>query len=421
MVAKPCTGGGVVDISIAIGCCDGSVCKYHIVYIAYTLRTHRDEQRASRLGDYTRGFVQRGRKGIDRMGTAECSRAVATQSRIMSRSNGRLLIYRNRRKQTAQYPSHYGSSRTSHYKQDIAAKKACADCVGGCKGYAWTGGGKGVLESIGTSNVFSSKYDSNGCPDKGANSMFSYAKSKGMDWGSISTLPEIVGLAQHKDGHVGYYVGNGYAVEWRGFNYGCVKTKVAGRGWKYWYKLPFIDYNDGGTQVTPPSVDVPLGSRLLKRGDKGGDVKAMQELLLQLGYALPKHGADGEFGSETEKAVLAFQKDSELELDGKYGDKTHAALMDAVADDDEGRQDEPQPVEPEKPEEPKPAGTTVVIVSEGGKVNIRCGNGTEYSRLSSVAPGTTFGYVATAANGWHAVIIGSKVGWVSGKYSKVME
>lgn len=320
-----------------------------------------------------------------------------------------------------QYPSHYGSSRTSRYKQDIAAKKVCADCIGGSKGYAWTDGGKGVLESIGTSNVFSSKYGSNGCPDKGANSMFSYAKSKGMDWGSISTLPEIVGLALHKDGHVGYYVGNGYAVEWRGFNYGCVKTKVAGRGWKCWYKLPFIDYNDGATQVTPPSVDVPLGSRLLKRGDKGGDVKAMQELLLQLGYALPKYGADGEFGSETEKAVLTFQKEAELEPDGKYGDKTHAALMDAVADDDEGKQDEQQPVEPEKPEEPKPAGATVVIVSEGGKVNIRCGNGTEYSRLSSVAPGTTFDYVATAANGWHAVIVGSKVGWVSGKYSKVME
>ena len=324
-------------------------------------------------------------------------------------------------RKTAQYPSHYGSSRTSRYKQDIAAKKVCADCIGGSKGYAWTGGGKGVLESIGTSNVFSSKYGSNGCPDKGANSMFSYAKSKGMDWGSISTLPEIVGLALHKDGHVGYYVGNGYAVEWRGFNYGCVKTKVAGRGWKYWYKLPFIDYNDGAAQVTPPSVDVPFGSRLLKRGDKGGDVKAMQELLLQLGYALPKYGADGEFGSETEKAVLAFQKEAELEQDGKYGDKTHAALMDAVADDDEGKQDEPQPATPEVPEKPKPAGMTVVIVSEGGKVNIRCGNGTAYSRLSSVAPGTTFAYVATAVNGWNAVIVGSKVGWVSGKYSKVME
>ena len=35
-----------------------------------------------------------------------------------------------------QYPSHYGSSRTSRYRQDISNKKVCADCMGGAKGYA---------------------------------------------------------------------------------------------------------------------------------------------------------------------------------------------------------------------------------------------------------------------------------------------
>ena len=29
-----------------------------------------------------------------------------------------------------QYPSHYGSSRTSRYRDDIAKKKVCADCMG---------------------------------------------------------------------------------------------------------------------------------------------------------------------------------------------------------------------------------------------------------------------------------------------------
>ena len=29
-----------------------------------------------------------------------------------------------------QYPSHYGSSRTARYKEDIAARKVCADCIG---------------------------------------------------------------------------------------------------------------------------------------------------------------------------------------------------------------------------------------------------------------------------------------------------
>ena len=244
--------------------------------------------------------------------------------------------------------------------------------------------------------------------------MFAWAKSMGMDWGTIDTLPEIVGLALHTDGHVGYYVGNGYAVEWRGFSYGSVRTKVKDRKWKYWYKLPFIQYRETAAEI--PAPEIALGSRLLKRGMVGSDVKVLQELLMQLDYALPKHGADAEFGSETEKALLAFQKKAGLEADGKYGDKTHAALMDAVADDD-GQPDTP---EQPAPDEPAPVGTTVVIVSEGGKVNVRCGNGTEYARISAVAPGSTFPHVATAQNGWHALVIGSRVGWVSGNFAKII-
>ena len=244
--------------------------------------------------------------------------------------------------------------------------------------------------------------------------MFAWAKSKGMEWGTIDTLPEIAGLALQTDGHVGYYVGNGYAVEWRGFNYGCVRTKVKERKWKYWYKLPFIQYGAAAADI--PAPEIALGSRLLKRGMVGSDIKALQGLLMQLGYALPKYGADAKFGAETEKALRAFQKEAGLTVDGKYGDKTHTALMDAVADDDG------QPETPKQPAQNDPtlAGTTVVIVSEGGKVNIRCGNGTEYARLSAVAPGSTFPLVATAQNGWHAIVVNGRVGWVSGKYGKTI-
>ena len=220
-----------------------------------------------------------------------------------------------------QYPAHYTSGRMKRYKDDVAKKKVCADCVGGCKGYAWTNGGVGVLESIGTNKTFSSKYGAHGCPDKSANGMFSYVKSKGCAWGDISTLPEIPGIALRFNGHVGYYIGNGYAVEWRGFNYGCVRTRVKDRPWTHWYKLPFIDYSAG---VIAPSD--------------------------------------------------------------------------------------------EQPEEPRPVNTTVVIVSGGGKVNVRTG----FGRIAAVAPGTTYEYVATAANGWNAVVICSKVGWVSGKYSRLI-
>ena len=148
-----------------------------------------------------------------------------------------------------------------------------------------------------------------------------------------------------------------------------------------------------------------------------GTTCALQELLLSLGYALPRYGADGNFGAETEAALRAFQADAGLEADGKYGEKSHAALMDAAAD---GGKDS-RPVQPEPPDvEKPPVSGTVVIVSEGGKVNIREGNSLTYGRITQLAPGTTCPYVATAENGWHAVAVGRRVGWVSPEYSRII-
>ena len=234
-------------------------------------------------------------------------------------------------RKTNQYSSSYAASRTARYKKDIAAKKVVADCIGAAKGYAWTGGGIGVMEAIGTDATYSSRYGSNGCPDKGANSMFTYAKSKGMDWGTIGTLPEIVGLALYKSGHVGYYAGNGYAIEWKGFSYGCVKTKVAGRGWTHWYKLPFIQYgNVPGLPANDESPSVDIGDRTLRytKGRamlRGEDVLAVQAKLIELGFDPGK--ADGVYGPMTATAVTAYQAANGLDTDGVIGAITRAALQ----------------------------------------------------------------------------------------------
>ena len=233
-------------------------------------------------------------------------------------------------RKTSQYPSSYAASRMARYRQDFANQKVVADCIGAAKGYAWTGGGIGVLEAIGTDAAFASKYGSNGCPDKGANGMFTYAKSKGMDWGAIGTLPEIVGLALYKSGHVGYYVGNGYAIEWKGFSYGCVKTKVAGRGWTHWYKLPFIQYGDVSipdTDKNPSSVDVGTRTLHYAKGRamlRGEDVLAVQARLLELGF--DPGNADGVYGPLTASAVTAFQTSRQIEADGVVGPITKGAL-----------------------------------------------------------------------------------------------
>ena len=166
-----------------------------------------------------------------------------------------------------------------------------------------------------------------------------------------------------------------------------------------------------------PATEYTLGSRSLEKGAKGTDVKTLQELLLQLGFSLPTYGADGSFGAETLSALKAFQSRAGIKADGIYGTETHAALMAATADRDEAL----KPSEPENGEEtPDTTGRKVTISCVSGTVNIRTGNGTQYSRITAAKNGDTFEWVATAENGWHAVVVNGCVGWVSGKYSKII-
>lgn len=112
------------------------------------------------------------------------------------------------------------------------------DCIGLIKGYGWL--------DVDSMKI---KYNTNGMPDYGANSMHQAAinaGTEGEDYGPISSLPEIPGLALWKNGHIGVYIGGGYAIEASGTRTGVVKTKVEGRGWAEWCKIPYINYRKGG-------------------------------------------------------------------------------------------------------------------------------------------------------------------------------
>lgn len=61
----------------------------------------------------------------------------------------------------------------------------------------------------------------------------------------------------------------------------------------------------------------------LKKGSKGDDVKKMQSALLKLGYSIT---VDGIFGSDTQSAVIRFQKDNNLSPDGAVGVNTQAVI-----------------------------------------------------------------------------------------------
>lgn len=80
-------------------------------------------------------------------------------------------------------------------------------------------------------------------------------------------------------------------------------------------------YNEFCTGKYTLTVNVPL----LNKNCKGEPVRALQAILNAKGYDCGK--ADGDFGSNTEKAVIAFQNDNGLDADGIVGANTWNALL----------------------------------------------------------------------------------------------
>ena len=90
-----------------------------------------------------------------------------------------------------------------------------------------------------------------------------------------------------------------------------------------------------GSNVTGPNIPASSGGPFsprstLKQGMRGDDVRDLQNLLQDAGYSVGRAGADGVFGSDTFRAVAAFQEDHGLEVDGIAGRETTAALDAAV-------------------------------------------------------------------------------------------
>lgn len=149
----------------------------------------------------------------------------------------------------------------------------------------------------------------------------------------------------------------------------------------------------------------------LSRGDHGSAVEAMQKALLKWDpKCLPKWGADGDFGSETEKAVRAFQESEGLPVTGVYDETTRKALTDW----------KPQ----EEQEKPAP-GTTAKYV-QVREIHVRSAPGDGCMSLGTVQPGYRLPYAGEThkdADGvpWYLVEYDGQNGWVSSTVGEVVE
>ena len=66
---------------------------------------------------------------------------------------------------------------------------------------------------------------------------------------------------------------------------------------------------------------------VLKKGSKGNAVRALQILLIGNGCSCGSSGADGDFGSATQYAVMKFQQRNKLDVDGVVGAKTWKKIL----------------------------------------------------------------------------------------------
>lgn len=143
------------------------------------------------------------------------------------------------------------------------------------------------------------------------------------DWqddgkGDNKGSPDHVGIVTHVDsGWIDVIEGNyNNAVAYRDLQIGDKYI----RG----YCLP--DYASKSEPCERYGRSITVDLHELYRGCEGEEVRALQILLMGRGYDVGKCGADGSFGPDTEKAVRAFQRENDLDVDGIAGKDTIGAL-----------------------------------------------------------------------------------------------
>jgi hypothetical protein len=123
-------------------------------------------------------------------------------------------------------------------------------------------------------------------------------------------------------GHIVISDGQGGTIEAKGKAWGVVQDTLSNRRWDYGIKIPGIAYDDPAPVVinAPASVIYRYIIPLMD-SPKVGEI---QQALTNAGY--DTKGVDDIFGVNTRDAVIGFQQDQGLVVDGEVGDDTAGAL-----------------------------------------------------------------------------------------------
>ena len=116
----------------------------------------------------------------------------------------------------------------------------------------------------------------------------------------------------------------------------------------------------------------------LEKGDSGSDVLKMQQALTKIGYTVD---CDGEFGTETRNTVKMFQRDHDLQVDGKAGNETLTLLYSLA----ESTADTTPDSESQQPADSSVQAT--VYCADGGKLNLRKRASTSATVLEQIPTG----------------------------------
>lgn len=182
-----------------------------------------------------------------------------------------------------------------------------------------------------------------------AENFYAVGKSQGLKVGSEPKLGAVAvwakGIAGNKNdgaGHVAIVeqINADGSIVTSESGYNCknpfwTKKRVKGNGnWGQSSSYKFLGFVYLPTEVESTSTSTPAApaakpssttSRTIQKGDKGDDVKLMQQKLAAAGY-LRASEADGIFGKVTLGALVAFQLENNLGIDAKCGPATKAKL-----------------------------------------------------------------------------------------------